>query len=371
MDFVDDNMEKSTMKKLVMIGTQLEALGGIAAVVNVYRAAGLFERFPIVNIPAHCDGSVFAKLKIMLNAYIRFLGLLLIGRVGLLHAHVASRASFWRKSIFFLLAFLFRVPTILHLHGGEFPIFYEKECGSLRKRLVRYVFDKATRVVVLSSTWKTWVQGITANPHVEVIYNPVLLPDKACAWETRKHGTVLFLGQVRKQKGIYDLLEAGAKVAAVFPEFRLLVGGDGELIQAQARAAEVGIDNKVELLGWIQGAEKQRYLAEAMIYVLPSYNEGMPMSILEAMAVGLPVLSTSIGGIPEEITDGEEGFLVEPGDVDALTARLSQLLYDPVLARRMGEAARYKVATSFSTDAVLPDLERIYAELGVVATSFA
>lgn len=356
------------MKKLVMIGAGFEALGGISAVVNVYREAGLFDRFPIVNIPAHCDGSVFAKLKMMLRAYIHFLGLLLTGRVGLLHAHVASRASFWRKSIFFISAFLFRVPTILHLHGGEFPIFYEKECGSMRKRFVRYVFDKATRVVVLSSTWKTWVQSISTNSHIKIIYNPVLLPDKAHSWETRKPGTVLFLGQIRKQKGIYDLLEAAAKVSAIYPEFRLLVGGDGELTQAQVFAAKVGIDHKVEMLGWVKGADKERYLSEAMLYVLPSYNEGLPMSILEAMAVGMPVLSTVIGGIPEEVTEGVEGFLVEPGDVEALTARMSQLLYDPTLARRMGEAARYKVEKSFSSDVVLADLERMYAELGVAAS---
>ena len=354
------------MKKLVMIGARFEALGGMSSVMNVYRAAGLFDKFPIVNIPAQCDGSVFAKFKIMLNAYLHFLGLLVMGRVGLLHAHVASRVSFWRKSIFFLLAYLFGVPTILHLHGGEFPIFYEKECGRFRKQFVRYVFDKSTRVVVLSSTWKTWVQGISTNPHVEAIYNPVLFPEKATAWESRRPGTVLFLGRISERKGVYDLLETAAKVAAVHPEFRLLLGGDGDLKQAQACVADFGIGDKVEFLGWVKGAKKERYLAEAMLYVLPSYNEGMPMSILEAMAVGLPILSTTVGGIPEAVTDGVEGFLVGPGNVDALTARLDQLLSDPALARRMGEAARHKVETFFSSDAVLPSIERLYAELGVV-----
>jgi glycosyltransferase involved in cell wall biosynthesis len=354
------------MKKLVMIGTQVEALGGISSVVNVYRAAGLFDRFPIVNLPAHCDGSVLAKLKIMLSAYTQFLWLLLIGRVGLLHVHVASRTSFWRKSIFFILAFLFGVPTILHLHGGEFTIFYEKECGRFRKYLIRYVFNKATRIVVLSSTWKAWVQSISANPHVEAIYNPVVLPDKAHVWEACKYGTVLFLGQIRKQKGVYDLLEAAAKVAAVHSEFRLLLGGDGELKQVQARAEELGINNKIELLGWVKGSDKERYLAEAMIFVLPSYNEGLPMSVLEAMAEGLPIISTSIGGIPEAVTDGVEGFLIEPSDIEALTARLSQLLHDPDLARRMGEAAHRKAETVFSSDAVLPRLERLYTELGFI-----
>lgn len=357
------------MKKLIMIGARFEAFGGMSSVVNVYRTAGLFDRFPIVNRPVHCDGCVLVKFTIMLIAYIKFLSMLFRGQVGLLHAHVASRASFWRKSIFFLSAFLFGIPTILHLHGGEFAIFYEKECGSLRKRFVRYIFNKASRVIVLSSTWKAWVQSISTNPQIEAIYNPVLLPKTMPTWAMRKPGTVLFLGNIRKQKGVYDLLDAAVKVAADYPEFRLLLGGDGEIKQAQIYAENLGIGNKVELLGWIKGADKERYLAEAMIYVLPSYNEGLPMSILEAMAVGLPILSTSVGGIPEAITDGVEGFLIKPGNVDELSIRLSQLIGDTALAQHMGESARHKAEACFSSDAVLLSIERLYTELGVVPVS--
>lgn len=356
------------MKKIVMIGAPFDAMGGMSSVVNVYRSAGLFDRFPIINIPTHCDGNVFEKLWIVLTAYSHFFSLLLFGCVRLLHVHVASRASFWRKSIFFILAFMFGVPTILHLHGAEFAIFYEKECGSMRKLFVRYVFDKVSRVVVLSLTWKTWVQGISKNPHVEMIYNPVLLPAQTNASLVHRMGTVLFLGQLGKRKGVYDLLEAAARVAAVHSGFRLLLGGDGELKQVRLRVEELGISDKVELLGWVKGGDKESYLAEAMIYVLPSYNEGLPMSVLEAMAAGLPVLSTPVGGIPEAVTDGVEGFLVEPGDIDALVARLNQLLETPDLAHRMGEAARRKVESTFSSDAVLPCLERLYKELEAFST---
>jgi glycosyltransferase involved in cell wall biosynthesis len=101
-----------------------------------------------------------------------------------------------------------------------------------------------------------------------------------------------------------------------------------------------------------------------MLYALPSYNEGLPMSVLEAMAAGLPVLATPVGGIPEAVSDGVEGFLVAPGDVAALAARLAQLLQDDGLAQRMGAAARRKVETTFSSQAVLPHVEKMYQELG-------
>src|SRR5471030_1859342 len=129
------------MKKIVMMGTSPDTMGGIASVVKVYRAAGLFERYGIDYVASHCDGGAAKKLAIMLRAYVALMARLLMGRVGLLHIHVSSRASFWRKSGFFLLARCFGVPTILHLHGSEFAQFYEKECGALGQHFIRYVFD--------------------------------------------------------------------------------------------------------------------------------------------------------------------------------------------------------------------------------------
>lgn len=90
------------------------------------------------------------------------------------------------------------------------------------------------------------------------------------------------------------------------------------------------------------------------------------MSVLEAMAAGMPILSTPVGGIPEAITDGVEGFLVSPGDVAALAARLQQLLQDDALAARMGAAARRKVELCFSSQAVLPRVQAMYQELGFI-----
>jgi glycosyltransferase involved in cell wall biosynthesis len=354
-------------KKIVMLGTAFDTMGGVAAVVNVYRAAGLFARFPILYLATHCDGSRTQKLAAALLAWLRLGGLLLTGQVGLLHVHVASRASFWRKSGFFLLAFAFRVPTILHLHGGGFQLFFEQECGPLRQRFVRYVFNRASRVVVLSGAWKAWVRSISVNPQVEAIYNPVQMPQHTRAWADRTPGQMLFLGRLGKLKGSYDLLQAMAALAPAHRGARLLLGGDGEQQRMQQRAAELSIASQVTLLGWLQGERKEQMLASSMLYVLPSYYEGLPMSILEAMASGIPVLSTTVGGIPEAVTDGVEGFLVAAGDVTALAERMQCLLNDDALAQRMGAAARRKVETTFSAAAVLPQIEALYAGLGFAA----
>ncbi|HZX25510.1 MAG TPA: glycosyltransferase family 4 protein [Telluria sp.] len=351
------------MKRIVMIGTHLDTMGGIAAVVNVYAAAGLFERYPVRYIASHCDGSAWAKLRIMLQGYLRFLGMLLSGQVGLVHIHLASRASFWRKSGFFLLAFLFRKPAVLHLHGGEFRIFYGQESGPLRRRFIRWVFDRAAHVIVLSQAWRDWVCSISRNPNVDVICNPVLMPAAVPDWDGRRGGQVLCLGRLNKGKGSYDLLQALARLPDG-PPVELYLGGDGELDQVRARAEALGIGARVHVLGWVRAEAKQRELARASVFVLPSYNEGLPMSVLEAMAAGLPIVSTPVGGIPEAVSDGIEGFLVQPGDVAALADRLARLAADPALARRMGAAARRKVEHAYAAQAVVPRIERIYRQLG-------
>jgi glycosyltransferase involved in cell wall biosynthesis len=344
-----------------MMGTSRAMKGGISSVVQVYVDAGLFDRFPIHYIATHCDGKARSKLRIMAAAYLELIGMLIGRNVALLHVHVSTRASFWRKYGLFQLAHLFRVPTILHLHSGAFNKFYEEECGPVRQWLVRRLFNKVERVVVLSQRWKLWVNSISTNPRVVALYNPVIMEQLQAPAETRDAASILTLGRLNQGKGSYDLLAAAAGFAG---PVQLMLGGDGEIEKVRQRASELGLSDQVNLLGWVGPEDKPNYLARATVYALPSYAEGLPMSVLEAMAAGVPVVTTPVGGIPEAVTDGIEGFLVEPGDIDTLRARLTQLLEDSELAVRMGEAGREKVKSAFSSAVILPKLESMYVELG-------
>jgi glycosyltransferase involved in cell wall biosynthesis len=166
-------------------------------------------------------------------------------------------------------------------------------------------------------------------------------------------------------KGCYDLLEAVARLVPRFPGLRLVMAGDGEIDKVRLAAKALGLSASVELHDWVSGDEKRALLRSAAAFVLPSYCEGMPMSVLESMAVGMPVVTTSVGGIPELVTDGVEGRLVAAGDIDALSEAIETLLSSHDLRRQMGIAARRKVEEMFSDAGILPQLERLYRELGV------
>jgi glycosyltransferase involved in cell wall biosynthesis len=353
-------------KHIVMLGTSSDAWGGIASVINVYRQEGLFERGRIIYLTTHCTGPAIEKFRRFLCSWLSFGAMLALGRV-----HVAADTSFWRKACFLLPAFLFRVPTVLHLHAGHFPQFYEHRCNRLAKAAIRYVFDHVDRLVVVSAALKDWAESISANQQVRTkvvtIYNPMPMPDLA-DFTLRTPTHVLFLGRLGNGKGTYDLLAAIRRIVDRHPNVKVILGGDGEVERTRDAVRQLGLDENVEVRGWVNATAKAQLLAQAAIYVLPSYAEGLPMSVLEAMSTGLVVVATQVGGIPEAVTNGIEGWLVPPGDVDALAQALDSLLSNADVRRRMGMAGRTKAETVFSSKLVIPLIEKLYRQLGAPAS---
>lgn len=362
-------MEMHRLKLIVMLGVRADSRekGGIHSVVDVYRMGGLFRRWPIFYIGTVVSGSHLLKTRVFAAALVDFLRVVLKGRIALVHAQTSSRASFWRKSVFIVIALAARIPVILHLHGSEFEHFYQQECGAFRKWLIRGVLTRVDRVVVLSSQWATMIRNIAPAANVVKIFNP-LPPARNAAAEPveRTSNQLLFLGRCGARKGVFDLLEALAIVSVRFPAVRLRCGGDGDVERVRLRARELGVADCVDVLGWITGAAKDREIAQAAMYVLPSYAEGLPMGVLEAMAGGAPIVASNIGGIPDAIEDGAEGFLVAPGDTDALADRIMRLLGSKELRSELATAALRKAQDQFSTEKVLAQVGALYGSLGAI-----
>ena len=348
-------------RRIVMIGTRRDVRGGISAMVNVYFAQGLFRRWNARYLSTHCDGTKLRKAVQAAGSWLAFMAMLLTGRVALAHVHIASDASFWRKSLFVVPAHLLRVPYVLHMHGGNFIEFYRTRSPAVR-RFIRWVYAKADRVIALSEEWRAALLELQPASRVVVIPNPVEIP----AWQASLEGappTVLFLGVIKERKGVHDLLRAWPAVLRAVPDARLVLGGVGDVEEARALVRELGIEGSVEMPGWIVGEAKDALMKRAWVFALPSHYEALPMSVLEAQAAGVPVVTTRVGGIPTAVDDGRTGFLLEPRDVAGLQAALVGLLTDPAGRKAVGEAARAASVERFSADVLVPKVDAIWREI--------
>ena len=351
--------------RVVMLGTSFETRGGIAAVLETYAQAGLFERWPIDYVATHRDGSKLEKFLRAIDGACVFFALLCRTPRAILHVHCASRASFWRKSFFMSAALLARWPVILHLHGGGFKTFYEEECGPVRRALVRFFLDRAATLVVVSDRWAAWMKQVTRNPRVVTIANSVPLPSLAPA--KREPALVVFAGRCSESKGIFDLLQAALQLRREIPKLRIECAGDGDLDEVERAVATMGLADRVRVHGWVEPRRRDELLARAGIFVLPSHAEGLPMGVLEAMAAGCPVIASAVGGIPDVIEDGVNGLLIPAGDTQALAAAMRRLIDDPDFARKLGGAARATIAARYTTEPMLERLEQVYQSLGLQA----
>lgn len=349
-------------KQVLILGTA--ARGGIRSVIEAYEAAEFYATGNQRFIATHVEGSAASRLRAALAAFVSVAVLLLRGRVALLHMHMSMRGSFWRKLVFQTLARIAKVPTLIHLHGSEFAEFYERSLP-WTQRAVRYLFDAADAVVVLSDSWHAFVTGLTRTP-VTVIANFVhdaYQPIRAGQIRNPRH--VLFLGQFSSRKGIYDLIPAFAAVLHQLPDARLFCGGNGEIDKVRSLVNELGLAHAIEVPGWLDREAKTELLHRCTVFVLPSYNEGLPMAIIEAMSFSMAVVTTRVGGIPE-LVDDCNGAIVDPGAQDQLSAALCTLLkQNAAKLESMGAASRQRYCRLFSADACLGKMRALYAKLGV------
>ncbi|MEP6877596.1 MAG: glycosyltransferase family 4 protein [Nitrosospira sp.] len=356
--------------QIVMIGTSLDLQGGVAAVIGVYRDNGFFERWGVEYVPTNCTGGTLRKTVRSLLAASLFFGLLLRGGGKVVHVHTSSYFSFWRKSLFLAPAFFFRRSVVVSLHGGGFREFYGT-CGPIGRWWIRTVMRKAARFIVLTGGWKQWVLSIV--PETNVCTIPNVCSDSACfrlaESVDRASPRVLFLGRLEMEKGFNDLLLAIARIRDRIPEIRLICGGTGDESEVKNWIESAGVSDLVELRGWISGTAKHECFEHAALLALPSYIENLPMVIIEAMAASLPVVASAVGGIPDVIEDGKDGLLVQPGDVCGLADAVARLLQNHPMREQMARNARQKYENRYSSHSVIPQVEAVYRELGMVPIS--
>jgi glycosyltransferase involved in cell wall biosynthesis len=303
-------------------------------------------------------GPKLETLRRVLPALIRELAAF---RPAVVHLNAAAAMPGFLRDVGFLrIARAFGARTILHVHGPSFPgVGRDEHLLNLSRRVLRRV----DRIVVLGNAARQQAHDL-GFPQAMSLENFVPIRP---ARPRRPRGAIrfLFVGWVMQNKGVFELVEA---LAAVPDVSLVLLGKIVDTADAdteatlRARIADLGVGDRVVLAGEVPHDEVGDFYDAADVFVLPSYSEGLPYALLEAMMAGLAVVTTPVGSIPE-VVDDSIGVLVPPRDPHALSVAMRALATDPERVARLGAAARERAIERYSVDAVLGRLTTLYEEL--------
>jgi glycosyltransferase involved in cell wall biosynthesis len=351
--------------KVLQFGPALDVRGGVSSVeqlINDY----LPTYASIRHVPTMDESKWFSRAAVYARAVRVLWGSLQSIDPAIVHIHFASRGSTMRKMLLAQMVARARRPLILHAHGAGFDQFHRGLPAALRVAVNR-TLQQANVLIALSSQWRDfYVRECELSPsQVVVLPNPVRLPSRIAERGGRTEVQFLHLGRLGRRKGAYDLVNAFAALPeGLRARARLTLAGDGDVDEIKKLAAPFA--ERIRVLSWIDAAERDRLLSESDVFVLPSYAEGVPMSLLEAMAAGLPSITTPVGGIPDVFTHGAEGMLVTPGDITGITAAMSGLIADEALRLAAGRRAHER-ARAFDVHAYARRLADVYQRIAPVS----
>ena len=294
-------------------------------------------------------GIRFGKLFLAFWAGFKFLGAY-AGRSHLAYVHVGSNASLYRESAFIVLAKSLGLRVICHFHAGDLSEYLVKQTG-LGRRFIRWALGQSDRVIAVSRESASDVRKLLPAATITLLPNTIALKSFRPNERSGAEGIMrlLFVGSADKLKGERDLIAALQLLSTrQVPVTASFVGYGTDKLIEECEAA--GIGHMIAHLGPVATEDRVRFYQNADVFVLPTYAEAMPISVIEAMASGLPVITTAVGGIPEIIDDGKEGLFFKCGDVRDLADKIIQLSSDTAGRHKMGERARQRISHQLNFD---------------------
>jgi glycosyltransferase involved in cell wall biosynthesis len=364
------NQLSNKVPTILIAGPLPPPYGGVASIVALLTNESFGEaRIHLVETTIRTNRP-FARMGRGVGTFLRLLTALLRYRPDGLLCFCGAYGSFWEKGMWAALARLLNVPAAVVMVDGNFPAF-EKRLGSVRRWAMRLILRTWSRICVQSKAWQTYYQSLAGHDRFSIIVGGVNQATFAPAGRSGLSAaadklTILYVGWLIEEKGIYDLLEAAALLKQTGVRFQLRFIGplfDQEPRLRQA-LADADLKNEVALVGPL--AQAEALVAEyqsANVFVLPSHAEGFPNVVLESMACGLPVIATSVGGVPEIIDSGRNGILVMPKDIPQLASALTELITDAEARLRLGEAARAAVLDRFTINHSLASYMNVFRQL--------
>ncbi|WCO01641.1 glycosyltransferase family 4 protein [Psychroserpens ponticola] len=277
-----------------------------------------------------------------------------------IHIHGASRGSFYRKYCFYYIGKkLFSKKLVYHIHGAEFHLFYDNS-NAFVKAKIDAMISNSDVIIVLSKEWKEYFETTFIHPKIYVLNNIVKRVNEQKK-EVYEIITVVFLGRIGERKGTFDLLNVISNNKSFFKDkIQFIIGGDGEISRMHNFIKEEKLDELIKYVGWVSGEKKTDILQKSDIMILPSYNEGLPISLLEAMSYSMPIISTNVGGIPQILEDNYNGKIVNPGNETEIEEALKYYINNREVIKTHGKNS-YKIVEDYFPENVISNLKDIYS----------
>jgi len=373
-----DRPGEQRTRRVLVLGPAPPPQGGIASVIQDWVTSDLSHEYSFEVFPTYTQESPgTGRLGRQVDRARRFAAYaikLIRTRPDIVHVH--SSTAFRSTMVYLLVARLAGRKAILHVHGSDWRSFYPAQ-----SRLVRWLRRLALSlphvIVVLNSQWVRWLLGIGISTEIRIVPNCLSdspKPDPAVLEAVRldlrpqqDSFVVLIVAAICSWKGIFDLVEAIPSIVRHCDAVRfVLVGGEEEpgAMKRLTDALEQGeLGRWVRVLGEVDRERVTALLHAADVFLLPSWMEGMPISVLEAMRAGIPIIATDVGAIPDMIEDGESGLLIKPREPKQIADAVIRLAEDEVLRRALAEDCRKVFEERFELSECTKEMLALYREV--------
>lgn len=336
--------------KVLLIGDSRKMKGGISTVIKTLEKSPLWKKYNCYWLETQINSNnILVKILYLLKGFAK--GLFIIPQYRIIHFHTATGASMKTLLPFFLYTLLFRKKIIIQLHVGN----------QIKKHVNDYLFkfwtSRADLVLFLGKTWQNEIsQNINCNVKTDFLYNPIYPKEKQLYY--KKY--FLFAAYFHPNKGYDILLEAFSKVIKKHPEWKLIMCGTGDTEGVYKSINKFRLNDNVILPGWVKGEDKEVLFKEAFAYCMTSYQEGLPMSVLESLSYGVPVISTPVGCLPEFLSDNESVLFFNFGNVDKLEKCMLKLIEEKEIRELISQNAYKIINSKFTIDVINSKLDTIY-----------
>lgn len=341
---------KST-KSVLYVGDSRQMKGGVSAIMRIIEGSPIWSKYSCSWLECQINDSRVRKVMYLVRASV--LGLFKIPRYNIIHFHTAIGNSMVVQLPFLIYASLLKKRIVLHLHVGD-------QLKSIKsKRLLEFWCKRAGLVITLGDSLRQYIPADSNK--TTFLYNPA--PSLSSRNSPEKYFLFAAYIDSARNKGYDTLIEAFASLHEEYRDWKLMICGDGDTNQLHNYITEYGLSDFVSTPGWVSGEEKAQIFSSAFAYCLPSRQEGMPISVLEALSIGLPIIASPVGCLPEFLVDGESVLFSESGNAKALADNMRRLIEDSELYESISRNGRLIARNKLSIKSFTEKLDSIYSSL--------